>query len=382
MNAEQQEIFDIIRGGTHKKLFIDAPAGTGKSFLLNQLINAREDDNYLILVPTNKAAIAFGGISEDNKHLSTVAKFLDMKPFYDEDGEQHFSIGCCAPGDMTIYIDEATMVKPTEMSIIEANYENIICFGDSCQLKPVKCNSIFVQRYESRSMNEIMRTCHLQPMYNLFREIQLGNRNFMTNLLKNNLINFRDLDTHHTVLCYTNPYADKMNKDLCEKYYGDEGFHEGMRVYVKKGVIDRSLVNSAIYEISGVEKTNYYSDYFQATFPVYKFIANEKEQMVLADKSMDRFLKRFKEDLKYQVPFGQSEINKFWLKYNFELQRINKPVSYAGAMTIHKSQGSTIEHVVVAYQNFIYLRRRNPDLFNRLMYVAVSRASDSISFLN
>ena len=47
------------------------------------------------------------------------------------------------------------------------------------------------------------------------------------------------------------------------------------------------------------------------------------------------------------------------------------PVRYAYAMTVHKSQGSTFDAVVLAWDSF--MRSRDTQLRNRLAYVALTR---------
>jgi hypothetical protein len=48
------------------------------------------------------------------------------------------------------------------------------------------------------------------------------------------------------------------------------------------------------------------------------------------------------------------------------------------ATTIHKSQGSTFDEVLIDLDSFKYCK--DPDLVNRLLYVAVSRAKNRVLF--
>ena len=64
---------------------------------------------------------------------------------------------------------------------------------------------------------------------------------------------------------------------------------------------------------------------------------------------------------------------------------VKKDLDYGYCLTIHKTQGSTYQHVFVNVRNIIYNKNGRPypdqTLRNKLLYVAISRATDSATLL-
>jgi len=60
----------------------------------------------------------------------------------------------------------------------------------------------------------------------------------------------------------------------------------------------------------------------------------------------------------------------------------NLPIKYSYCITVYKSQGSTYKNVIIDYENIYSCNRTNIDNLTRSMYVANSRTSDKLWFLN
>ena len=54
------------------------------------------------------------------------------------------------------------------------------------------------------------------------------------------------------------------------------------------------------------------------------------------------------------------------------------PVSPTQIMTTHSAQGATHENVAIAAYDFVWAGKKNPDLANRLMYTALTRAKNKV----
>ena len=63
---------------------------------------------------------------------------------------------------------------------------------------------------------------------------------------------------------------------------------------------------------------------------------------------------------------------------------INKDIDYGYAMTVHKTQGSTFDNVAIDLTNLVFTQTRygrrevDIDIRNKLIYVALSRARNSV----
>lgn len=69
-----------------------------------------------------------------------------------------------------------------------------------------------------------------------------------------------------------------------------------------------------------------------------------------------------------------------WKKF-FILKEEYADLKYIHASTIHKSQGSTYKNVYLDLSTLIKLSHEEKELAYRLMYVAVTRASENIKII-
>ena len=94
------------------------------------------------------------------------------------------------------------------------------------------------------------------------------------------------------------------------------------------------------------------------------------------------------EGVQFFTPYDFTEINKAQERAikNGDMETFNVIKKYwidlrpAYACTVHKSQGSTFMDVYVDLADLNKAQRMNMDLFNRLLYVAVSRGSQRVIF--
>ena len=74
-----------------------------------------------------------------------------------------------------------------------------------------------------------------------------------------------------------------------------------------------------------------------------------------------------------------AEVYDAWQAY-YDLEDRYADIRAPYASTIHKSQGSTYKHSVIWMNDVAYARSVSMKMFARLMYVAITRASESVSF--
>ena len=88
-------------------------------------------------------------------------------------------------------------------------------------------------------------------------------------------------------------------------------------------------------------------------------------------------LSRERRDNPHKV--AAAEVFDAWQAY-YDLEDRYADIRAPYASTIHKSQGSTYKHSVIWMNDVAYARSISAKMFARLMYVAITRASESVSF--
>jgi ATP-dependent exoDNAse (exonuclease V) alpha subunit len=142
-SAEAKGIIEKIRNGK-SNLFITGKAGTGKSTLLQYVVNTHLS-KIIVLAPTGVAAINVGG--------DTLHSFFRLKPGYELDEAKHVPISRTKAKKYeaidTIIIDEISMVRADILDAIDIFLKRarkskepfggvrMIFFGDLYQLPPV-----------------------------------------------------------------------------------------------------------------------------------------------------------------------------------------------------------------------------------------------------
>ncbi|EXX64060.1 Pif1p [Rhizophagus irregularis DAOM 197198w] len=150
-------IRNILGGPSHQKnkhpyFFITGSSGTGKSFLINLIINDLKSkrSNYLLLAPTGIAATNIGGetIHSTLRIHETHSGFQSLA-FYDYDFFKYLKT------IDTLIIDEISMVSATLFSFISDMFSiiqqqtiafgglNVIIVGDLAQLPPVTGSPVY-----------------------------------------------------------------------------------------------------------------------------------------------------------------------------------------------------------------------------------------------
>lgn len=291
------------------------------------------------------------------------------------------------PKDCIIIVDEASMLDTTMLDFIKnaaENYNNKFLFiGDPTQLPPVGMDyaPIFEQGYTQIELTEILRqdTGVLKDLSNALREQVLGNpmesididgvevlhvdRDTYKQMIVDDMTRPDWTDSDSKVLCYTNKMAIAMNRLVKTHVDGTHKFQKG----------DFAINNKAFYTEFLKLKTDalvYIEDVIHDitsfnTPGCYVFI-NGVRLFVPYDMN-----KRYELEALYEVE----------AKHNYYLiQRDWIDIRAAYACTVHKSQGSTYKTAYVDIYDIAKARRFNEDLFNRLLYVAVSRASQKVVF--
>ena len=259
-NLQQRHIFDTMmelcsrQHYAHelaKTFLLDAPAGTGKTFLVKELYkHIGEHHPYRgvkILCPTNKSKSLFhnvGGINE--KDVMTIHKFLDSSPIIEEaDGNLNFVFHSddglyrneIPIPPFLVIIDEASMISNEMLtrlkSIQRIERFHILFTCDRCQLPPVnEMTSGVYDMIHARFfvLEENMRSnkSPCQSIVSLFREQCIspnGTRPILDTMSKRNLVSsyFKDAAKNCVILAWTNERKTAWNNFIRKQLIPHDG---------------------------------------------------------------------------------------------------------------------------------------------------------------
>jgi exodeoxyribonuclease-5 len=203
------------------------------------------------------------------------------------------------------------------------------------------------------------------------------NNTFIRNKVLNNP---KDLLTKDDILTSYTTIVDEFNYPIIinsEDYYINT-----IREYINHNEIKTYAVNLQSAFDNRLTQTIQIVDHTDKSFVIYyKILAGLHDAAVKADK-MERSKRwieyfKFKESILTMVSFDIVNNNK--------KTTVKKDIDYGYSITTHKSQGSTFENVImdlrdIAYyfKNGKYNKRFDTDMVNRLIYVALSRATNKV----
>ena len=336
---------------SHKNIFIQGTAGTGKSYLINKYLeslSAEERKTVLLLAPTGKAADLIGG--------TTIHKAFELPSCVQMPDEEITDVPKLLQNIKTVIIDEISMVRIDvfEMIMQILNFtatkgQNIrlIVVGDFGQLAPV-CTS---------SDKAILKT--LDPDikgYYAFNSAKWHKADFEKIVLHKI---FRQKDAE--LIEHLNGIKYGRYSDLEWFKYNASPFISNKPVYIcsRRKTVDE-FNQSAIEEYSKENPTTIYQAKYVGPLPAelpcsktltlgvgvrVMTICNEKHYK----NGMLGTVKILAND-KVVVKFDNGKTVTIKRK-TFELENgtsyIQFPLILAYAITVHRAQGSTFEHVAI-----------------------------------
>ncbi|WKC58175.1 exodeoxyribonuclease V subunit alpha [Borrelia sp. P9F1] len=360
--------------------------GTGKtttiSYILKAIdINLGTKQKVALIAPTGKASQKLkSSLKETFKNLETEygtvhkllkISFINKGYKYNEKNPLEFDI---------IIIDEASMVDAsTFLRLLKAIHINtkLIITGDKNQLPSISGGNVYASLVKIKDINNenveiLKKNFRSNHEINLLAEaIYKENEELIFNQINNsnsiilkeiNKISIENELLNYTKTLYkkTSSFNLKLLTDekiesiisilttqtiLCSRNFGKFGtkrINESIKMHLKK--IHGSLVGQIIL----ITQNDYKNDLFNG------------ERGIL-----------FKENSKIYALFKRDE-NEKYKKINFNL--LNK-YELSFATTIHKSQGSEYENVVIIIEN-------HPFLTKELLYTAITRARKSIKIIS
>jgi hypothetical protein len=426
MNQEQKELLTSIQYliDKNQKGFygVYGSGGTGKTYTITQL---NDLESFLFLAPTNKSAkIVTENIKKSGvlKKCITIDRHLGYKKEKDENNKDLIKY---TPFEdikkfKVIIIDEVSMMSDNHLNIIKkiSKESFVICIGDVMQLPPVKgnnyddngfeCSPIFNEIKISKSLtiqNRQSIDSKLFKMISDFRSRMIERidfREYIKKHINNDDILFMDYNSKEfsnyvrnnkvTAICYKNMTSDFFSFKIGKIRTGLTSFKQvqtgGVYYFLQSCITnEKTFYTSEVVKILSIENVNK-----EISIPiigekkVYEYrqltvqCEDTKEVSLIylpnpkATKSIYYLVKKNLSHLNGQ---DRAKLNTWYSKYLTSFARLNPTIS----MTAHKSQGSTFENIIVPIYDFADYQN-NYKYFNQLFYVAISRASKNILFVD
>lgn len=361
-----QNNISIITGGP----------GTGKTTIINGIVKTYIEVNKLthfdslnqiaLLAPTGRAAKRMSLAT--NMQALTIHRFLKWNKEKNEFGINRFNKN----KQKLIIVDEVSMVDTFLFySLLEGLESNIkiIFVGDYNQLPSVSCGNILKDLIDSKKFNHVnLETIYRQKENSyipyLAREIrikELGNYTTMKddyNYLEVNSMNLREMIKKICLSSIKKGLNEKNLQILIPMYKGPNG------------IDNINLLLRDIFNKKDSQKEYLYNE----------IVYRENDKVLQLVNNPDANV--FNGDIGYIENIYEKNKDNFVLSVNFDGNVVDykkndlSSLKHAYAITIHKSQGSEFDHVILpiisSYKRMLY---------NKLIYTGVSRAKKSLIIL-
>ena len=421
LTGDQQDGFSKLKSFTNSqdKFFrLAGYAGTGKSFLICRYIKwlLKEGLNFVAACPTNKAAknLRNLAIAEGLElEVKTIAQLLGQQPeLNEESGEEEFKSkgNIDLSGYDIVIIDEFSMLNKENFQEITIQagssfLTKVIFVGDQAQLPPIKEKEPIVAssdlidqdivltqvvRYDGE-LAHVAEKIRSNPKYSRFiypfnttsdQSIictsQAEWRERAINLFKSE--EYQKNPDYVRYLAWRNKTVESLNKFVRARLWGEDAldYLPGDRLIARKPLFRpkprsqgrnkwRILINSS-EECQVIESAQLLEINFQKQSYQYWQVKVQPEEGKIQTLSI--LHETSKQLHREQVKYFASK--KQW-HYYFDLSRMFDDVGYAYALTTHKAQGSSIEHVFLDVDDM----RRCSDR-QKLLYTALTRAKRQV----
>ena len=415
LNTEQQAFFDKVTSGNFNKLLLTGEAGCGKTYVLTQALAElfRQGKNVLLCAPTHLARInLLEKMPEDVRPYiatSTVASLLSRHGFNIGDGNIAFTApkGDRISGWEVIAIDEVSMLSKRDYDVLKNSAAKIVFTGDFAQLPTI------MQKGSGMLEDDELETIHLEEQMRQQGVIhQVAERNrtevyfpeqsvsddessvhvhrttdtMLERMVGDILADPRGAVAHaqYRFITFKNTTVYEVGQNIRDTVYSNLGqdismpfvageyllsytttpaAYNGEVVRVLDVAYDRSHVSSATrpWESYRLNIEGSRGSCWVACAPPSDYTKLE-ERLEELTKLVREAQKRKAFDAINAYMTEIEHIRNYWTK-----------LLYPFAITCHKSQGSTIEHVYVDTNSFAKASNKRA-----LLYVGLSRASVSL----
>ena len=395
-------------------------AGTGKSFLISELIkNLSKKNNYRFCLagPTHKSVKNLKSLIASNVEAQTLARLLGKRPQINyENGEETFiQIKEVNLSELDLVIvDEFSMINENDFEDLinesERNRFKIIFVGDAAQLPPVGEElSIVANHHEIRDYAELTEVVRYDgEIARVAEEIRSNNRyrqqtyRFRTSddesvivlpkqeWLKTAIQHFANEWSKNPdsarIICWRNKTLADFNQQIRKAIHGDNVplYIPGDLLICRKPLFRKSpnatewechadnrsefLVLEEPELIQNQENLNYYLISTQGEDGNNYFLR------VLTPESMQEF-EQEQQKLKNQAKEAKDagrRYKHFWARY-YDRQKWFDDIAHAMSITAHSAQGSSIDNVFLYAHEMRWCEERQ-----KILYTALTRARKKV----
>lgn len=402
LNKDQQNALNRLETFVYDDtpmLILSGAAGTGKSFLLNQLANSYEKfasfgqalgvdcpATLTLTATTNKAVSALYDQITTLDEVTTIYSALGIRPQYNYDTRETKLVykdrkntydGMFFVVDEYSYIDKELydlMVNPKRMRNCK-----FLFVGDSCQLPPIGSDVSYIDQLniEKIELTQIMRQANGNPIQGFssaLRDCVLNSTaipkvpingieisHVDLNTFQNNLVKDLQSDVNAKYLGFTNKAVQHYNNNLYRILNSkDKGYNKGDIVMVNR-YIANDCVKLKPETVTSIDQINH-------------------EEMSHNVRGMKMYIEGFWFFMPYDLSMYDSLLENADVHTATDIHETWIDVRHAYACTIHKSQGSTFNTVYIDLNDMKFIYKKDINLFKRLFYVAVSRAKERVIF--
>lgn len=393
LNLGQTAAFTEIQQwlqGTAPYFFLSGQAGTGKTSLAYFIKQWAEEELGMyvqVTATTNKAAAVLTSTLPEEESAGTIYSLLGLKVFNDiKNGGQYLKQSKASDSleyGSLVLVDEASMVDYELMDHInqatQSHNLRVLFIGDAFQLPPVNAGKMPVtsEHIPVSYLTEIMRAekrLDLEDTYVQGRQMVIdddgvfvpgssenvtvvpyeGSKEYLAKLLA--------ADPHTKVLAFTNKAVEGANK-VCRELLGLPVDPQPGDTLVAEDVVmingNRLAYIGEEIEVQAVEDAP------------FNFDGEAIPAQVISTTCGRKFL-RARDAAVRQNCLKVLANRKDWRAY-YHMKETVADLRFTHASTVHKSQGSTYENVLVMVPNIMSCP--GPNTRRRLLYVAYTRAS-------
>ncbi len=408
ITEEMERVLEFVDNDSVKLVFVHGSAGTGKSTLLKYICEQRPRNDYVLLAPTGIAAMNIDG--------ATIHSFFQIPPsnIYPEDNSNVTSFVKEKLENVNlIIIDEISMIRADLFDRINSNLQyarksneffggvKLVLIGDLYQLPPILQEQNYAA-YEklgyskghtffffSNAIRDYLKSNHKLGYVELSHIFRQSDKEFINNLQKcrlgkvdDNTLNYLEkrfvpvISKEVISLVTTNALADSKNQKEYQKLLTEEkiftaratGKYETHNANNLPAPLKISLkIGSQV--IITANNGKYYKN---GTVGTITAISDNGVTVNISKENRSVLVTPYTWEMK-EYDFD-SDTKCFILNQKGTYTQI--PLKYGWAITIHKSQGLTLENAAINFGNGTFCTGQG--------YVALSRVRsiDGLYFLS
>lgn len=419
-----------------KHQVICGPAGTGKTFLLRQVLDLVKDMQIAFCAPTHQAKSVLSEMVGREAH--TIHALMKIHP---ETYEDTFDFKQSDTPDLesldVLVIDEVSMLDGLIFDIIMRTIPSkclIIGMGDPYQIQPVKNDPgnispiFFDERFERIMLTEIVRQsadnpiiqvatairktgCHVYDCHGDDPEVGIYQHSNLNTFMKKyfEVVKTPEDMLKHKMMSYTNNVVDTFNGLIRQRVYDttepvvvgeylvmQEPVYQVIEFDGKK-ITELKFHNGEtvkVLEIVGGQESvgRLHLPHCPHLDPIHiKYYTLKLQSVteqtiynidVIYDSESESDLSFYLHCVaghyrKQKAKLSSGEMKAAWRKF-WALKERFKDVKGAAVCTFHKSQGSTYESAFIITSK---LHLADPKIQKQLEYVAVTRAKNRVDFI-